>query len=57
MKPKVEKTYLAQRRARARRAFWLRIVLLVLLMIGVAYVAWFSPYALHPKSARIVLQP
>ncbi|HLI47801.1 MAG TPA: hypothetical protein VKV18_03800 [Chthonomonas sp.] len=57
MKPKTEKSYLAQRRARARRAFWLRVVLLVLLMLGVAYAAWFSPHALHPQPARIVLQP
>lgn len=52
-----ERSYLAMRRARARRAFFVRVLLLLCALAGVAYVAWLSPQARRSVPDRVELRP
>ncbi|HLJ54385.1 MAG TPA: hypothetical protein VKT77_05045 [Chthonomonadaceae bacterium] len=45
------------RRRNASRAFILRVTLLMALIGGVAYIAWFSPWARPVKTLRVVSVP
>lgn len=52
-----EKRPLRERRKRAARGFALRVVVLVGLIGGVAYAAWFSPWAKPVTSVPTEVRP
>ena len=48
---------LRQQRQRASRQFTLRVFLLLTLIGGVAYAAWFAPWSRHVANVRIEVAP